>query len=201
MQQEVRDLSGIATFTTGDMYVEGARLVGNLVWPAKAPSRARLSWFGGTPLTAERAPSRPLAAPVTAPGQAVILVVDPQARQRELAGTSGRGDARIQRVASLAQVREIMAEGRDPVTLVVIDIDSCGGIATVISELLVFRVTYIGTPVVLVSAESETDDYDTVRLALCDATLRGTVSMARLDAGLAEVRVNNRIWQTRNARN
>ena len=193
-------MSGIATIKTGDMYFEGDRVLANLLWPAKAPFRA-LSWFASYPAAVERAPNRPLTAPVAAPGQAVMLVVDPQSRQRELGDKSGRGDTRVQRVASLAQVREILAEGRDPVALVVIDIDSCGGIAKVITELLVFRVTYVGTPVVLVSAESETDDYDTVRLALCDATLRGPVSMSRLDVGLDEIRINNRIWQARNPRN
>ena|GEM_PF-1844271 len=188
--------------TENEICVLGARLLRNLDWPEEAPHRGRRNWVADQPVSVGRAPLRLEPTPFLAVRNGGdILVVDPEDRQKDLRGVSSRNGGRVRALGCLADAAQIIETGHQQVGLVVIDIDSCGGIANVIAELMAFRAKFVGTPVMLISADSETDDCSTDRLALCDVTLRGPVSMPRLDAGSAEAQINNWVWQARNAWN
>lgn len=126
-----------------------------------------------------------------------VLIVDPQRAQRDVAACLAGNRLQTRSVVDVAVAAEIVAGGAREIGLIVVDIDSCGGISKVIPELIAFRRMSPGTPVILISAESEADDFSTIRLALCDVTLRGPVSVARLDQALADAQINNLIWQER----
>lgn len=125
------------------------------------------------------------------------LVVDPLRSQTLVADCLAGNQIQTRTLVDLAVAERIVAAGAQEIGLVVVDIDSCGGISKVIRELIAFRRISPETPVILISAESETDDFSTIRLALCDVTLRGPVSVARLDQALADAQINNLIWQSR----
>lgn len=127
-----------------------------------------------------------------------VLFVDPRGLQSGLHHCLSDNclDARV--VKSLARASLMIGMAVRQVGLVIIDLDSCGGVASVISDLVAFRLKHVDTPVILVSAESEVDDFSTERLPIADVTLRGPVSLSRLDLALAEAQINNQVWQSRN---
>ncbi len=127
-----------------------------------------------------------------------ILLVDPLDRQKDIGRWLASNCLRPHVLGTLAHAAQVIEAGVQRVGLVVVDLDSCGGISRVAHELLGFRLKFVEVPVILVSAESLMDDFSTVRLPIGDVTLRGPVSVARLDLALAEAQINNRVWQSRN---
>lgn len=128
-----------------------------------------------------------------------ILIVDPHHHQRDLRKWLTSNALRTGVMADLAQASHFIRSGTYQVGLVVVDLESCGGIANIVSELMAFRTAQYDIPLILISAESTVDDFSTERLAIADVTLRGPVSVSRLDLALAEAQINNQVWQARNA--
>lgn len=128
-----------------------------------------------------------------------VLLIDPQERQVRLKHWLTENAVDLNSAGSLRQAKAKIAASNQPIGLVIVDLESCGGIASVASELLTFRLQHKTTPVILISDESAVDDFSTERLAITDVTLRGPVSLSRLDLALAEAQINNQVWQDRNA--
>lgn len=127
-----------------------------------------------------------------------ILVIDPHELHGDVSHWLERRRLRSQNLGTLSRAAQVIEAGVHQVGLVVIDLDSCGGIAGIATDLIAFRLKFVDTPVVLISAESLVDDFSTERLAVGDVTLRGPVSVSRLDLALAEAQINNQVWQSRN---
>ncbi len=81
--------------------------------------------------------------------------------------------------------------------LVIIDLETAGGIASAYSDLRKFREQHADLPVILLSNEFAGDDFSTDRLALCDISLRAPFSFDALRFALREAAVNNAVWQKR----
>ena len=81
--------------------------------------------------------------------------------------------------------------------LVIIDLETAGGIASAYSDLRKFRDQHAQIPVILLSHEYAGDDFGTDRLALCDISLRAPFSFQALNFALHEAEVNNAVWQKR----
>lgn len=127
-----------------------------------------------------------------------VLVVDPRNRSLDVRHWLASNCLPTCSLGDLAQAGGVIESGIHQVGLVVVDVDSCGGIAKVIGELMAFRKKFVDIPLVLVSAESPADDFSTERLAIADVTLHVPVSVSRLDLALAEAQINNQAWQARN---
>ena len=128
-----------------------------------------------------------------------VLLLDPQERQIRLKHWLTENAVDMKSVESLPQATSKISSSNQPIGLVIVDLESCGGIATAASDLLTFRLQHKSTPVIIISDESAVDDFSTERLAITDVTLRGPVSLSRLDLALAEAQINNQVWQDRNA--
>lgn len=128
-----------------------------------------------------------------------VLLVDPKERQTRLKHWLTENAVELDAIASLRQARLKISTLNQPVGLVIVDLESCGRIVSMVSDLIEFRLRHQTTPVILISDESAVDDFSTERLAITDVTLRGPVSLSRLDLALAEAQVNNQVWQDRNA--
>lgn len=128
-----------------------------------------------------------------------VLLVDPRDRQTRLKHWLRDNAVDLNSVDSLRQANLNISTSNQPIGLVILDLESCGGIALVASDLIAFRLRHQTTPVILISDESAVDDFSTERLAITDVTLRGPVSLSRLDLALAEAQINNQVWQDRNA--
>ncbi len=127
------------------------------------------------------------------------LLVDPRERQTRLKHWLAENAVDLNSVASLRQANLAISTSNQPIGLVIVDLEGCGGIASAASELIAFRLRHPTTSVILISDESTVDDFSTERLAITDVTLRGPVSLSRLDLALAEAQINNQVWQDRNA--
>lgn len=127
------------------------------------------------------------------------LLIDPRERQIRLKHWLTENAVDLNSVESLWQANLKISTSNQPIGLVIVDLESCGGIASVASDLIAFRLRHQSTPVILISDESAVDDFSTERLAIADVTLRGPVSLSRLDLALAEAPINNQVWQDRNA--
>jgi hypothetical protein len=127
-----------------------------------------------------------------------VLVVDPRGLQKDVNHWLANSSLRSQTLGTLSRAAQVIEAGVQQVGLVVIDLDSCGGIASIAPDLIAFRLKFVDTPVVLISAESQVDDFSVERLAIGDVTLRAPVSVSRLDLALAEAQINNQVWQSRN---
>lgn len=128
-----------------------------------------------------------------------VLLVDPNQLQTRLKYWLTESSVSLEVTKSLAEASLAITTSDQKIGLVIVDLDSCGGIASVASDLITFRLKHQRTPVIIISAESAVDDFSTERLAVTDVTLRGPVSMSRLDLALAEAQINNQVWQDRNA--
>ncbi len=128
-----------------------------------------------------------------------VLLVDPHDRQTRLKHWLTENAVDLNAADSLRQANLSISTSNQPIGLVIVDLESCGGIASVASDLITFRLRHRATPVILISDESAVDDFSTERLAITDVTLRGPVSLSRLDLALAEAQINNQVWQDRNA--
>lgn len=126
-----------------------------------------------------------------------VLIVDQTQLQGECEQWLASACLDTRRVSSLTSAGQLIDSGQRRVGLVIVDLDRCGGIARIASDLMVFRKVRPDIPVILVSADSVVDDFSTERLAIADVTLRAPVSMSRLDLALAEAQVNNLVWQGR----
>lgn len=126
-----------------------------------------------------------------------VLIVDKTQLQGECEQWLAGACLDTRRVSSLTGAGQLIDNGQRRVGLVIVDLDRCGGIARIASDLMVFRKVRPDIPVILVSADSVVDDFSTERLAIADVTLRAPVSMSRLDLALAEAQVNNQVWQAR----
>lgn len=126
-----------------------------------------------------------------------VLIVDKTQLQGECEQWLASACLDTRRVSSLTGAGQLIDNGQRRVGLVIVDLDRCGGIARIASDLMVFRKVRPDIPVILVSADSVVDDFSTERLAIADVTLRAPVSMSRLDLALAEAQVNNQVWQAR----
>lgn len=127
-----------------------------------------------------------------------ILIVDPRGIQRDMPFLLANNCLKTRTLKTVSKAGQTVDSGEQQVGLVVVDLESCGGIASIVSDLMAFRQAYVDTPVILISADSEVDDFSTERLAIGDVTLRGPVSVSRLDLALAEAQINNQVWQARN---
>lgn len=127
-----------------------------------------------------------------------ILIVDPRGIQRDMPFWLANNCLKTRTLKTVSKAGQTVDSGEQQVGLVVVDLESCGGIASIVSDLMAFRQAYVDTPVILISADSEVDDFSTERLAIGDVTLRGPVSVSRLDLALAEAQINNQVWQARN---
>ncbi len=128
-----------------------------------------------------------------------VLLIDPREQQIRLKHWLRENAVDLNSVESLRQANLKISTSNQPIGLVIVDLESCGGIASVASDLIAFRLRHQTTPVILISDESAVDDFSTERLAIADVTLRGPVSLSRLDLALAEAPINNQVWQDRNA--
>ena len=79
--------------------------------------------------------------------------------------------------------------------VLLVDIDSLGGIELVADQLRVVRTRSRSCIIILLSAEFSRDDFDADRLSVCDASLRVPFSYARLEQALIEADNNNMVWQ------
>ena len=129
----------------------------------------------------------------------MVAVVDPRNNQHDLQGWLAKNCLDTRAVQNLNQVGALISAAVHQIGVVLIDIESCGGVTMVIDDLLAFRRKYPDVPVILISAESEVDDFSTERLAISDVTLRTPVSVSRLDLALAEAQINNQVWQSRSS--
>lgn len=75
-----------------------------------------------------------------------------------------------------------------------VDIDGLGGIVKIFNTLAGLRTQFPFVPVILVSADFETNDFDTTRRLLGDVSLRSPVLHAPLEMALFESIENNRKW-------
>lgn len=127
-----------------------------------------------------------------------VAIVDPRRRQLDIHHWLANNCLQTQTTESLSQVQQIIQAGVQKIGLVLIDLEGCGGISRIIGDLMSFRLKFVDIPIVLISDESEVDDFSTERLAISDVTLRVPVSVSRLDLALAEAQINNQVWQSRN---
>lgn len=127
-----------------------------------------------------------------------VLVVDPRNLSLDVQRWLASNCLHTRSLANLAQAGGVIEAGIHQVGLVVVDLDSCGGIAEVVGSLMTFRDKFVDIPLVFMSSESLSDDFSTERLAIADVTLRVPVSVSRLDLALAEAQINNQVWQSRN---
>jgi len=75
-----------------------------------------------------------------------------------------------------------------------VDIDGLGGIVKIFNSLASLRTAYPFVPVIMVSGDFETSDFDTTRRLLGDVSLRSPVLHASLETALFEAIENNRKW-------
>lgn len=76
-----------------------------------------------------------------------------------------------------------------------VDIDSLGGITAIIDRLANLRLNYPSLPVIMISGEFDSDDFDSTRRALGDISLRSPVRYSSLELSLFESMKNNKDWQ------
>lgn len=88
----------------------------------------------------------------------------------------------------------------DQSNVLIIDLDSLGGILKVIDQLLVMRVLKPSCMMILLSAEFSRDDFGASRLSVCDASLKLPFSFPRLELALVQADLNNMTWQDRRHR-
>jgi hypothetical protein len=94
-----------------------------------------------------------------------------------------------------------LARNRTKWSVLIVDLDgfglSEGGTAA--DSLHDLRARMPEIVVIGVSTTVANNDFSTDRLALCDVTLRGPVSLAALELGMNEAAMNNLVWQSRRA--
>ncbi|WP_085308545.1 hypothetical protein [Planktotalea arctica] len=76
-----------------------------------------------------------------------------------------------------------------------IDIDSLGGITAIIDRLAGLRLNCPSLPVIMISSEFASDDFDSTRRALGDISLRSPIRYSSLELSLFEAMQNNKDWQ------
>ena len=81
--------------------------------------------------------------------------------------------------------------------LLLVDLDTLGGISEMTEPLMRLRLGRPDISVVLLSEEVETHDFGTERLVLADITLRLPCAFASFEFALAEAPINNAAWQER----
>lgn len=96
---------------------------------------------------------------------------------------------------SLKKVREACSDASPLYDFLFVDIDGLGGINKVFDGLSQLRLDFPSLPVILLSSEFETDDFDISRYSLGDVSLRSPVLYSSLELGLFQARSNNKIWQ------
>lgn len=98
------------------------------------------------------------------------------------------------RCRSLGEAATAIGDTEARISLLVIDIDSLGGISAAIDGMLAIRNTHSAIPLILLSADIPASDHSTERLRLCDVTLRAPVSYAALEVAIVEAARNNLVW-------
>ncbi|MBZ4022394.1 hypothetical protein CKO11_07980 [Rhodobacter sp. TJ_12] len=83
--------------------------------------------------------------------------------------------------------------------LLIVDLDTLGGVATMAESLMRLREGRPDISIVLMSEEVAGHDFGLERLALADITLRLPCAFASFEFALAEAPINNAIWQERMA--
>lgn len=101
------------------------------------------------------------------------------------------------RCRSLGEAAIAIGHTEARISLLVIDIDSLGGISAAINGMLTIRDTHPAIPLILLSADIPASDHSTERLRLCDVTLRAPVSYAALELAIVEAARNNIVWCSR----
>ncbi|PYF12776.1 hypothetical protein C8J30_101157 [Rhodobacter viridis] len=81
--------------------------------------------------------------------------------------------------------------------LLLVDLDTLGGIAEMAEPLMRLRLNRPDLSVVLLTEEAEAHDFGTERLVLADITLRLPCAFASFEFALAEAPINNAAWQER----
>ncbi|SDF29932.1 hypothetical protein PUH89_11470 [Rhodobacter capsulatus] len=81
--------------------------------------------------------------------------------------------------------------------LLLVDLDTLGGISEMTEPLMRLRLGRPDIAVVLLSEEVETHDFGTERLVLADITLRLPCAFASFEFALVEAPINNAAWQER----
>ena len=81
--------------------------------------------------------------------------------------------------------------------LLLVDLDTLGGISEMAEPLMRLRLGRPDISVVLLTEEVETHDFGTERLVLADITLRLPCAFASFEFALAEAPINNAAWQER----
>ncbi|MGJ8589961.1 MAG: hypothetical protein ACSHXW_17605 [Yoonia sp.] len=76
-------------------------------------------------------------------------------------------------------------------TYLLVDIDAMGDLEDAVDELIAFRKKCPNVVVVMISAFVLSDDFETYRQLICDATLRSPISQGRLMSGLVSAKHNN----------
>ena len=94
-----------------------------------------------------------------------------------------------------------LARNRTKWSVLIVDLDGFGLAegGTAEDSLHDLRARMPEIVVIGVSTAVANNDFSTDRLALCDVTLRGPVSLAALELGMNEAAMNNLVWQSRRA--
>lgn len=76
-----------------------------------------------------------------------------------------------------------------------VDIDGLGGVVKAYDALSQLRLAHPSVPVIMLSAEFHSDNFETTRRALGDVSLRSPILYASLELALFEARRNNADWR------
>lgn len=82
-------------------------------------------------------------------------------------------------------------------TCAIFEIDSLGELKDIVGTIVELRDQRPNLPVILVTRHVQRDDFDHLRLPLCDVTLRFPVDTANFSFAVDEAIVNNRVWIAR----
>mgnify|MGYP000123786629 CR=1 FL=1 len=80
----------------------------------------------------------------------------------------------------------------------VIDVDGCGGLAALTSQLRDLRISLAETNIILLSSDFDEDDFCGGQMMLADVSLRLPVSYFALDLALVQAPINRSIWNSQN---
>lgn len=98
---------------------------------------------------------------------------------------------------SFNAVASLMRYRAPKVSLLLVDVDSLGGIADTIDDVIWLRDAFPAIPLILLSSRTANSDFSTERLRLCDVTLRAPVSHSSLELAIVEAACNNLAWCSR----
>jgi hypothetical protein len=97
------------------------------------------------------------------------------------------------RLSSLIDVSMIRNGERSKIDRLFVDVDSLGGVDTILEDLLELRKYLPGLPVVLISSGFSRDEFDLTRAAICDCSLKSPLSSRSIEEAISQSRINNMV--------